>query len=99
MSSASSRAAELRKLVNQYSYEYNVLDNPSVSDAVYDGVMQELKELEAADPSLVTPDSPTQRVASIPLEKFVKVTHSRPMISLNDVFDRSDVEDGQIAAR
>jgi DNA ligase (NAD+) len=93
MSNASSRAAELRKLVNQYSYEYNVLDNPSVSDAVYDGVMQELKELEAADPSLVTPDSPTQRVASIPLEKFVKVTHSRPMISLNDVFDRSDVED------
>jgi len=93
VSSVSSRAAELRKLLNQYSYEYNVLDDPSVSDAVYDGVMQELKDIEAANPSLVTPDSPTQRVASVPLEKFAKVTHSRPMISLNDVFDRSDIED------
>ena len=86
------RAAELRKLLNQYSYEYHVLDNPSVSDAVYDGLMRELKDLEAADPGLITPDSPTQRVGNVPLGKFVKVTHSRPMISLNDVFDRSEVE-------
>lgn len=92
-SSSGSRAAELRKLVNQYSYEYNVLDEPSVSDAVYDGLMRELKDLEAADLSLVTPDSPTQRIGNIPLAKFSKVTHSRPMISLNDVFDRSDIED------
>jgi len=91
--SDASRAAELRKLVNQYSYEYNVLDDPSVSDAVYDGTLQELKRLEAANPSLITPDSPTQRISAAPLEKFVKVTHSRPMISLNDVFDRSDIED------
>lgn len=87
------RVAELRKLVSQYSYEYNVLDAPSVSDAVYDSVLAELKALEAAHPELVTPDSPTQRIASVPLDKFEKVTHSRPMISLNDVFDRSDVED------
>jgi DNA ligase (NAD+) len=90
--SSVNRASELRKLLNQYSYEYHVLDDPSVSDAVYDGLMQELKALEAADPSLVTADSPTQRVGNAPLDKFTKVTHSRPMISLNDVFDRSEVE-------
>lgn len=89
---SSKRASELRKLLNQYSYEYHVLDNPSVSDAVYDGLMRELKQLEATDPALVTADSPTQRVGNKPLDKFVKVTHSRPMISLNDVFDRSEVE-------
>lgn len=90
--SAASRAAELRKLLNQYSYEYHVLDDPSVSDAVYDGLMHELKALETEDPSLVTVDSPTQRIGNTPLDKFTKVTHSRPMISLNDVFDRSEVE-------
>ena len=86
------RASELRKLLNQYSYEYHVLDEPNVSDAVYDGLMRELKQLESNDPALVTPDSPTQRVGNTPLDKFVKVTHSRPMISLNDVFDRAEVE-------
>ncbi|MEJ0072924.1 MAG: hypothetical protein WDN27_02445 [Candidatus Saccharibacteria bacterium] len=54
--------------------------------------MGELKQLEAADPSLITPDSPTQRVGNVPLDKFVKVTHSQPMISLNDVFNREEVE-------
>jgi len=79
-------------LLNQYSYEYYVRDDPSVTDAVYDGLMRELKALEAEDSSLITPDSPTQRVGNVPLDKFVKVTHSRPMISLNDVFDRTEVE-------
>lgn len=92
MSSAATRAAKLRKLLNQYSYEYHVLDHPTVSDAVYDGLMRELKDLEANDPSLVMPESPTQRVGNTPLDKFVKVTHSHPMISLNDVFDRTEVE-------
>lgn len=87
-----SRAGQLRQLLNQYSYEYHVLDTPSVSDAVYDGLMRELKELEAADPSLITSDSPTQRVGNAPLDKFEKVAHSRSMISLNDVFDRAEVE-------
>lgn len=58
------RALELKKLLNQYSYEYHVEDSPTVSDAVYDGLMQELKKLEQQNPSLVTPDSPTQRVGS-----------------------------------
>lgn len=86
------RTFELRKLLNQYSYEYHVLDEPSVSDAVYDGLMQELKALEADHPELVTSDSPTQRVGNVPLDKFTKVKHARPMISLNDVFDRAEVE-------
>jgi DNA ligase (NAD+) len=86
------RALQLRNLLNQYSYEYHVLDSPSVSDAVYDGLMRELKELEAADARLITADSPTQRVGNKPLDKFTKIAHRRPMISLNDVFDRSEVE-------
>lgn len=86
------RVEELRKLLNQHSYEYHVLDEPSVSDAVYDGLMQELKQLEADHPELVAPDSPTQRVGNVPLSKFAKVTHSSRMLSLNDVFGREDVE-------
>lgn len=92
MSDAASRAKELRELLNRYSYEYHVLDKPSVSDAVYDGLLRELKELEAQDPSLVTPDSPTQRVGSELKGGFQKVKHSTRMLSLNDVFDRTEVE-------
>src|SRR5690606_16356242 len=86
------RAQELRDLLNRYSYEYHVLDNPSVTDAVYDGLMRELKELEAAHPDLVTVDSPTQRVGSELLPAFEKVQHSTRMLSLNDVFNREEVE-------
>lgn len=86
------RVAELRQLLNQYSYEYHVLDNPSVSDAVYDGLMVELKKLEADHPELITPDSPTQRVGSELLGGFKKVAHKTRMLSLNDVFSREDIE-------
>jgi len=86
------RIAELRALLNDYSYEYHVLDIPSVSDAVYDSLFQELKQLEAQSPDLVTKDSPTQRVGGELVGGFKKVTHSTRMLSLNDVFDRSEVE-------
>lgn len=86
------RYEELKKLLNQYSYEYHVLDNPSVSDAVYDGLMRELKALEEVNPGLITPDSPTQRVGNRPLEAFQKIRHSQRMLSLNDVFSREEVE-------
>lgn len=86
------RAAELRELLAKYSYEYHVLDQPSVSDAIYDSLFGELKQIEAAHPELVTPDSPTQRVGNELLGGFKKVTHSSRMLSLNDVFDRSEVE-------
>ena len=88
----SERAAELRKLINQYSYEYHVLDTSSVSDAVYDGLFNELKQLEAANPEIITTDSPTQRVGNELKDGFNKVRHQTRMLSLNDVFDRQDVE-------
>lgn len=88
----SERATELRALLSDYSYQYHVLDKPVVSDAVYDSLFGELKKLEAEHPELVTSDSPTQRVGGELLSGFTKVPHSTRMLSLNDVFDRSDVE-------
>ncbi|MGV9001624.1 MAG: NAD-dependent DNA ligase LigA [Candidatus Saccharimonadaceae bacterium] len=86
------RADELKQLLSSYSYEYHVLDAPSVNDAVYDSLMSELKAIEAQNPELITADSPTQRVGSELLGGFKKVTHRSRMLSLNDVFDVSDVE-------
>ena len=86
------RYGELLELLAAYSYEYYVLDEPSVDDAVYDALMREVKAYEAAHPDDIDPSSPTQRVGNAPLDKFAKVTHRIPMISLNDVFSRDDVE-------
>jgi DNA ligase (NAD+) len=92
MTNPVTRINELKRLLNQYSYEYHVLDAPSVSDAVYDSLFAELKQLEAAHPELVTVDSPTQRVGNELKGGFAKVQHSSRMLSLNDVFDRAEVE-------
>lgn len=92
MSVESKRAEELKKLLNQYSYEYHVLDTPTVTDAVYDALISELKAIEKANPELITPDSPTQRVGSQVLDSFKKAEHTSRMLSLNDVFDRDEVE-------
>ena len=89
---AQTRAEDLRTQLREYAYEYYVLDQPSVDDAVYDSLIRELKKIESDYPELITPDSPTQRVLSEPLEKFEKVKHRVPMISLNDVFSQEDVE-------
>lgn len=86
------RAAELRSLLSTYSYEYHVLDTATVSDAVYDSLMAELKDIESQHPTLITPDSPTQRVGGELLGGFKKVEHRTRMLSLNDVFDKADVE-------
>jgi DNA ligase (NAD+) len=86
------RANELKKLLNEYSYNYHMLDNPLVTDAVYDGLYGELKIIEAEHPELVTSDSPTQRVGSELIGGFQKVTHSSRMLSLNDVFSKEEVE-------
>lgn len=86
------RARELRELLAKYSYEYHVLDKPSVDDAIYDSLFGELKKIEADHPELITPDSPTQRVGNELLGGFKKVQHSSRMLSLNDVFDRGEVE-------
>lgn len=86
------RITELKKLLNEYSYQYHVLDNPTVTDAVYDSLFQELKTLESENSDLVTRDSPTQRVGNELKGGFKKVTHQSRMLSLNDVFTREDVE-------
>ena len=86
------RVRELRDLLNKYSYEYYVNDKPSVSDAIYDSLMDELKKIESSNPELITIDSPTQRVGNKLLDGFQKVRHQRRMVSLNDVFDKSEIE-------
>jgi DNA ligase (NAD+) len=86
------RAEELKALLSTYSYQYHVLDSPTVDDAVYDSLMAELKAIESANPELITADSPTQRVGGELLGGFQKVEHSTRMLSLNDVFDVSEVE-------
>jgi DNA ligase (NAD+) len=86
------RIVKLREQLNRYSYEYHVLDLPTVSDAVYDSLFTELKELEHKHPELITQDSPSQRVGSELLGGFKKVEHSTRMLSLNDVFSRDEVE-------
>jgi DNA ligase (NAD+) len=85
LQAAAKRAAELRELLNRYLYEYHVLDAPSVSDAEYDRLYDELVELEQANPELVAPDSPTRRVGAPPAEGFQKVRHLAPMGSLEKV--------------
>lgn len=84
---------ELRELINYHSRRYYTEDDPEISDFEYDAMMRRLKELEAADPSLITPDSPTQRVGGAILEGFESVAHAVPMQSLNDVFSREEVID------
>ena len=80
--SAEGRAAELRGLLNEANHRYHVLDQPSISDGEYDALLRELQALEAADPSLVTPESPTQRVGAPLSSQFAPVTHPQPMLSL-----------------
>lgn len=89
---AKARVDALITELTQYAYEYYVLDQTSISDDIYDGLIQELRKLEMQYPALVRQDSPTQRVYSQALGKFSKVEHLVPMISLNDVFSKEDVE-------
>ena len=90
---AEKRIAKLRELINEYRYHYHVLDESIMSEAAADSLKHELAQLEAEFPELITPDSPTQRVAGKPLDKFTKVAHEKRMISLADVFSREEVLD------
>ena len=87
------RAAEITALLEKYNYEYYVLDNPSVSDAEYDRLMQELIMIEKEHPELVSPLSPTQRVGGLVQDEFKKVTHQRMMLSLANAFNEDDLRD------
>jgi DNA ligase (NAD+) len=90
-SSPAQRAAELSAELRRHEHLYYVLDAPEITDAAYDALMNELKQLEAAHPELVTPDSPTQRVGGKPAEGFRKVAHSRPMLSLDNAYSAEEL--------
>lgn len=91
-SEAIERIKKLRDVINDYRYHYHVLDESIMSEAAADGLKHELAKLEEEYPDLITPDSPTQRVAGQALDKFEKVEHKYPMMSLTDVFNREEVE-------
>ncbi len=85
------RLAELRREIEQHNYRYYILDEPQVPDAEYDRLLQQLREVEAAHPEWVTPDSPTQRVGTAPADEFAEVRHRVPMLSLDNAFSADDV--------
>ena len=85
------RVAQLCELIRLHDYQYYVLDAPSITDNEYDGLFRELQALEAANPHLVKPDSPTQRVGGTPLKSFSNITHRLPMLSLNNAFSEEEL--------
>lgn len=85
------RAATLRQALNYHGYLYHVLDAPQISDAEYDALLNELRRLEAEHPELQTPDSPTQRVGGWVADRFVKVRHPQPMLSLSNTFNAGEL--------
>jgi DNA ligase (NAD+) len=87
------RVEELREELRRHEHLYYVLDAPEITDAEYDALMRELRELEAKHPELVTPDSPTQRVGGKPKDGFVKVAHSRPMLSLDNAYNEEELRE------
>ena len=84
-------AASLRDELNRHNHLYHVLNRPEVSDAQYDALFRELREIEVANPDLVTPDSPTQRVGAEPAEGFVQAEHPVPMLSLGNAFNEEEL--------
>lgn len=89
---AGQRVEKLREIINDYRYRYHVLNESTMSEAAADSLKHELSQLEEQYPELITPDSPTQRVAGEPLDAFEKAQHSTRMLSLNDVFSMEEVE-------
>lgn len=90
--SVRNRIEVLRETVSRHNYHYHVLDKPVIPDAEYDSLFRELQQLEAGYPSLITSDSPTQRVGAAPLKSFAQVTHRIPMLSLGNLFDNTEME-------
>jgi len=93
MSSATleKKTESLREKIRHHEYRYYVLDNPEITDAEFDVLMNELKKLEAQHPELITPDSPTQRVGGKPREGFAKAKHSSPMLSLDNAYSEEEL--------
>ncbi len=85
------RVEELRELIRRHEHAYYVLDQPEVSDAEYDAIFKELRQIEEDRPDLLTPDSPTQRVGGEASDQFAKVRHRSPMLSLQNAFDEAEI--------
>src|SRR5271165_2421299 len=83
----------LRDKIRHHEHRYYVLDDPEITDAEFDRLMNELKAREAEQPELVTPDSPTQRVGGKPREGFLKIPHSSPMLSLDNAYNEAELRD------
>ena len=92
-SEAERQIEQLRQEIHSHNYRYYVLDEPAITDAEYDQLLRRLRELEAAYPELIRPDSPTQRVGAAPSEAFGTVLHSLPMLSLDNAFSPAEVRD------
>jgi DNA ligase (NAD+) len=90
--SISQRVAELRREIEYHNHRYYALDDPAISDAEYDRLMQELRQLEAEHSEMVSPSSPTQRVGAAPAEGFTQVQHKLPMLSLANAFNQQDLQ-------
>ena len=91
-SNVQTRVEELKRLLNRAAHAYYVLDAPEIEDSIYDQLYKELKDLELQDPTLVTPDSPTQRVGAKPSDGFSSVRHRIPLLSLDNAFDRDELQ-------
>ncbi|HWK50931.1 MAG TPA: NAD-dependent DNA ligase LigA, partial [Steroidobacter sp.] len=89
--SPAARAEDLRRQLEHHNYRYYVLDDPEVSDAEYDRLLNELKQIEAENPDLITPDSPTQRVGATPVSELQEAVHTTPMLSLDNAFTDEDL--------
>ena len=100
MDSSMARAEKIRAEIRRHDVNYYVYDRPTVPDSEYDALMRELRELESAHPELVTPDSPTQRVAPAPLTSFSQVKHGTPLLSLANATTLAELEefDGRVRA-
>jgi DNA ligase (NAD+) len=92
-SSLEKKIEALREKIRHHEYRYYVLDDPEISDADFDALMNELKRIEAEHPELITPDSPTQRVGGKPREGFVKAKHSSPLLSLDNAYSEEELRD------
>ncbi len=90
---AKKRISELQRQLNYHNYRYYVLDDPEISDIEYDRLLRELQNLESQFPEFITADSPTQRVGAAPLEEFRSVTHTIPMVSLDNAFGYDELRD------
>ena len=91
-------AADLEKLrreIEYHNYRYYVLDDPEISDAEYDALERELRQLEASHPELITPDSPTQRVGGEPAERVKTFRHASPLLSLDNAYNEQEARDWQ----